>query len=110
MIRRPPRSTPLYSSAASDVYKRQGALCPQNVRNGLSKQMLNFLKQVKPNICFMWDVLALSMLAAEKCQLLFLRSSMSLAFPGVSWEKMSCVAVIACAALVMNLFLIARLW
>src|SRR5660398_331971 len=29
MIRRPPRSTPLYSSAASDVYKRQ-------VRAGLS--------------------------------------------------------------------------
>src|SRR5450759_5995047 len=28
MIRRPPRSTPLYSSAASDVYKRQlFALC-----------------------------------------------------------------------------------
>src|SRR5660398_317716 len=26
MIRRPPRSTPLYSSAASDVYKRQGEL------------------------------------------------------------------------------------
>src|SRR5665647_1578702 len=25
MIRRPPRSTPLYSSAASDVYKRQDA-------------------------------------------------------------------------------------
>ena len=25
MIRRPPRSTPLYSSAASDVYKRQVA-------------------------------------------------------------------------------------
>src|SRR5660398_170183 len=24
LIRRPPRSTPLYSSAASDVYKRQG--------------------------------------------------------------------------------------
>src|SRR5660397_236686 len=24
MIRQPPRSTPLYSSAASDVYKRQG--------------------------------------------------------------------------------------
>src|SRR5674476_926340 len=28
MIRRPPRSTPLYSSAASDVYKRQGGGCP----------------------------------------------------------------------------------
>ena len=27
MIRRPPRSTPLYSSAASDVYKRQGLIC-----------------------------------------------------------------------------------
>src|SRR5660397_73094 len=26
MIRRPPRSTPLYSSAASDVYKRQAIL------------------------------------------------------------------------------------
>src|SRR5450759_5264348 len=29
MIRRPPRSTPLYSSAASDVYKRQ-CLAPPN--------------------------------------------------------------------------------
>ena len=30
MIRRPPRSTPLYSSAASDVYKRQVLqLCPE---------------------------------------------------------------------------------
>ena len=28
MIRRPPRSTPLYSSAASDVYKRQVAQWP----------------------------------------------------------------------------------
>src|SRR5665647_479383 len=27
MIRRPPRSTPLYSSAASDVYKRQAIIC-----------------------------------------------------------------------------------
>src|SRR5450759_4903659 len=27
MIRRPPRSTPLYSSAASDVYKRQDYWC-----------------------------------------------------------------------------------
>src|SRR5450759_3826253 len=27
MIRRPPRSTPLYSSAASDVYKRQALGC-----------------------------------------------------------------------------------
>ena len=26
MMRRPPRSTPLYSSAASDVYKRQGSV------------------------------------------------------------------------------------
>src|SRR5660398_305554 len=30
MIRRPPRSTPLYSSAASDVYKRQSRQCSQN--------------------------------------------------------------------------------
>src|SRR5665647_2433341 len=31
MIRRPPRSTPLYSSAASDVYKRQGVPRSSNV-------------------------------------------------------------------------------
>src|SRR5665647_3890454 len=31
MIRRPPRSTPLYSSAASDVYKRQNAIRLQHV-------------------------------------------------------------------------------
>eukprot|EP00826_Nyctotherus_ovalis_P015241 TRINITY_DN14317_c0_g3_i1.p1 TRINITY_DN14317_c0_g3~~TRINITY_DN14317_c0_g3_i1.p1 ORF type:complete len:227 (-),score=48.16 TRINITY_DN14317_c0_g3_i1:72-731(-) len=30
MIRRPPRSTPLYSSAASDVYKRQERECSSN--------------------------------------------------------------------------------
>ena len=41
MIRRPPRSTPLYSSAASDVYKRQvadlggGSLELARVENGL---------------------------------------------------------------------------
>src|SRR5660397_262318 len=37
MIRRPPRSTPLYSSAASDVYKRQGYLVhrkPTRTNNG----------------------------------------------------------------------------
>src|SRR5450759_3604326 len=32
MIRRPPRSTPLYSSAASDVYKRQLRKRLENVR------------------------------------------------------------------------------
>src|SRR5660397_134508 len=33
MIRRPPRSTPLYSSAASDVYKRQLQRC-DSMRRG----------------------------------------------------------------------------
>src|SRR5665647_2588517 len=33
MIRRPPRSTPLYSSAASDVYKRQGPDWPRSKTN-----------------------------------------------------------------------------
>src|SRR5665647_3697758 len=32
MIRRPPRSTPLYSSAASDVYKRQVRSVARNAR------------------------------------------------------------------------------
>src|SRR5660397_169269 len=36
MIRRPPRSTPLYSSAASDVYKRQ-ALDNMSSRKILAK-------------------------------------------------------------------------
>src|SRR5665647_3015212 len=35
MIRRPPRSTPLYSSAASDVYKRQLRAKPQSVLSKL---------------------------------------------------------------------------
>eukprot|EP00826_Nyctotherus_ovalis_P047789 TRINITY_DN5547_c0_g1_i6.p1 TRINITY_DN5547_c0_g1~~TRINITY_DN5547_c0_g1_i6.p1 ORF type:complete len:131 (-),score=5.21 TRINITY_DN5547_c0_g1_i6:562-930(-) len=36
MIRRPPRSTPLYSSAASDVYKRQAnTQCLLKQRNAL---------------------------------------------------------------------------
>src|SRR5450759_4773653 len=34
MIRRPPRSTPLYSSAASDVYKRQGRMSSPGPRSG----------------------------------------------------------------------------
>ena len=33
MMRRPPRSTPLYSSAASDVYKRQGTRGPRACRS-----------------------------------------------------------------------------
>ena len=38
MIRRPPRSTPLYSSAASDVYKRQyeDHENAKNIGNGLA--------------------------------------------------------------------------
>src|SRR5660397_213137 len=35
MIRRPPRSTPLYSSAASDVYKRQERSRPEPVSVGV---------------------------------------------------------------------------
>src|SRR5674476_1696368 len=35
MIRRPPRSTPLYSSAASDVYKRQDQSLEQLLLGGL---------------------------------------------------------------------------
>ena len=34
MIRRPPRSTPLYSSAASDVYKRQDIRGPRRLEAG----------------------------------------------------------------------------
>src|SRR5660397_263189 len=37
MIRRPPRSTPLYSSAASDVYKRQQQF--DNIEKGVNITM-----------------------------------------------------------------------
>ena len=37
MIRRPPRSTLMRSSAASDVYKRQPGECPRQTENGLTK-------------------------------------------------------------------------
>ena len=40
MIRRPPRSTPLYSSAASDVYKRQ------NVKSGLEIVPVRWIDKV----------------------------------------------------------------
>ena len=41
MIRRPPRSTPLYSSAASDVYKRQGEeLSIDEIKKSIRKQVL----------------------------------------------------------------------
>src|SRR5450759_5700693 len=36
MILRPPRSTPLYSSAASDVYKRQTSYCASPYRASLT--------------------------------------------------------------------------
>src|SRR5660397_147701 len=41
MIRRPPRSTPLYSSAASDVYKRQ-------TKNIIEKFLHPFKRDVLP--------------------------------------------------------------
>src|SRR5450759_4743413 len=41
MIRRPPRSTPLYSSAASDVYKRQAPFSVIREREGwIGKEVL----------------------------------------------------------------------
>src|SRR5450756_2608400 len=41
MIRRPPRSTQSRSSAASDVYKRQGAIFPQSAGS-----ILSFLREL----------------------------------------------------------------
>eukprot|EP00831_Metopus_contortus_P001946 TRINITY_DN10714_c0_g1_i3.p1 TRINITY_DN10714_c0_g1~~TRINITY_DN10714_c0_g1_i3.p1 ORF type:complete len:196 (+),score=1.35 TRINITY_DN10714_c0_g1_i3:104-691(+) len=41
MIRRPPRSTQGVSSAASDVYKRQGRICPRQLL--VSYQQCNFI-------------------------------------------------------------------
>ena len=57
MIRRPPRSTPLYSSAASDVYKRQISLFegPHTGKNFLTTEMINKIKKEKANflrLCF----------------------------------------------------------
>eukprot|EP00826_Nyctotherus_ovalis_P002207 TRINITY_DN1041_c0_g1_i8.p1 TRINITY_DN1041_c0_g1~~TRINITY_DN1041_c0_g1_i8.p1 ORF type:complete len:311 (+),score=46.97 TRINITY_DN1041_c0_g1_i8:25-933(+) len=43
MIRRPPRSTPLYSSAASDVYKRQVGTCIERSQCVSSATTLAFL-------------------------------------------------------------------
>src|SRR5450759_3586378 len=41
MIRPPPRSTPLYASAASDVYKRQALY-------GFARFISDFMEQVRP--------------------------------------------------------------
>ena len=50
MIRRPPRSTPLYSSAASDVYKRQ--------RHNLGKTIGVFAHLGAPPWQFPWQTIA----------------------------------------------------
>ena len=47
MIRRPPRSTPLYSSAASDVYKRQ-MIIPIGGDGILLKSLHDFNELNKP--------------------------------------------------------------
>src|SRR5665647_1434328 len=49
MIRRPPRSTPLYSSAASDVYKRQ-AVFLVNGFNGLGLHTLLAVVRMFPKV------------------------------------------------------------
>eukprot|EP00826_Nyctotherus_ovalis_P025797 TRINITY_DN2000_c0_g2_i13.p1 TRINITY_DN2000_c0_g2~~TRINITY_DN2000_c0_g2_i13.p1 ORF type:complete len:326 (+),score=75.54 TRINITY_DN2000_c0_g2_i13:24-980(+) len=48
MIRRPPRSTPLYSSAASDVYKRQVKSKVPNLVTARVNKMLNDLPESIP--------------------------------------------------------------
>src|SRR5665647_3599553 len=50
MIRRPTRSTPLYSSAASDVYKRQGY--PENMDYGEDMKFNFNLKEKGYKILF----------------------------------------------------------
>eukprot|EP00826_Nyctotherus_ovalis_P049532 TRINITY_DN59_c0_g2_i1.p1 TRINITY_DN59_c0_g2~~TRINITY_DN59_c0_g2_i1.p1 ORF type:complete len:256 (+),score=129.94 TRINITY_DN59_c0_g2_i1:25-768(+) len=51
MIRRPPRSTPLYSSAASDVYKRQvSTQSTWDTRVAMSKLNMDFLREAIHNV------------------------------------------------------------
>ena len=51
MIRRPPRSTPLYSSAASDVYKRQVAeSLPLDIEKKIKS--IDEIKSCKVNVVF----------------------------------------------------------
>src|SRR5450759_3380294 len=59
MLRLPPRSTPLYSSAASDVYKRQSVRCVGAVAMALSKAFHPFaviqdLKRTMASIREQW--------------------------------------------------------
>src|SRR5660398_331981 len=54
MIRRPPRSTPLYSSAASDVYKRQAySVFSARVVGKTSghQRLVNFLERHSTSFC-----------------------------------------------------------
>src|SRR5665647_3358288 len=48
MIRLPPRSTPLYSSAASDVYKRQLRFTSLNVGRGYSRCYTRYPRVSRP--------------------------------------------------------------
>src|SRR5660397_214951 len=53
MIRRPPRSTPLYSSAASDVYKRQGRVFEFGRRSYRPPAELADLVRARDETCVM---------------------------------------------------------
>ena len=54
MIRRPPRSTPLYSSAASDVYKRQ---TPERaVWDQRAKKELQIYMALRPDSFCEWSI------------------------------------------------------
>src|SRR5680860_1629299 len=48
MIRRPPRSTQSRSSAASDVYKRQGTGCPRSERRQAERRQENGTSRSAP--------------------------------------------------------------
>src|SRR5450756_1238423 len=52
MIRRPPRSTQSRSSAASDVYKRQGLPCRASPLLSISGMVME--KAVEEISCFLW--------------------------------------------------------
>ena len=54
MIRRPPRSTPKPSSAASDVYKRQPKipLLTAQLRSCKLKVAASFMESIHPIVCF----------------------------------------------------------
>ena len=102
MIRRPPRSTPLYSSAASDVYKRQHAYC----RRLSVTARAEFAMQSTAD----WMVEMSTKFQAENDSVEHTITTMLLGSPGFARKTFIVIMVLGVAGILTNLVVLFGFW